>query len=199
MIVQHPYGSDVMLLPDPRFRSPTALSGYGYDPGDTITVGNAFCDSMKIAMPELGNVLEKAYALGLYNEDVVVQGAALWDRQSGFWTRKWTYLPWTNSCANDAAEVMATVDAIRALIQQHTGSAPPLIEPAFKPPASEGQGGAIGGLFDTIPTWAIVLGGGVVALMLLGQLTPLVVMAKSAFGPAKKRSRSMAGHRRLKR
>lgn len=186
MIVQSP----LQVVPGAR------LSGYGYEPGDTITVGNAFCESMKVAMTELGNVLEKAYALGLYNETAVVQGAALWDKNTGFWSRAWVYVPIGDACANDAQEVMASVNAIRGLIQANTGSAPALVEPNFKAPAVEGSGGLVGGVLGTVPTWAIVLGGGVVGLLLLGQLTPFVMMFKNMVGATPRRR--YAG-RRLKR
>jgi hypothetical protein len=168
--------------------------GYGYEPGDTITVGDAFCESMKVAMTELGNVLEKAYALGLYDDPNVITAAALWDKNTGFWSRAWVYLPIGDACANDSQEVMASVNAVRSLIGSQTGSTPPLVEPNFKPPAVEGSGGVVGGLFGTVPTWAIVLGGGVVAVMLLGQLTPIVMTFKNLFGTSKKRA--MAGYKK---
>jgi hypothetical protein len=160
----------VMLFPDPRMRSPTALGGFGV----------AFCDELNVALAELQNVLEQADAVGLYNDPAVVSGHKIYDDRSSFAVYA-NFLG--DACHKDTLEVSTAAERIRTLIQQRAGMLIPPLRPDYKPPE----------LFD-VPLWAKIGGGlalGVVGLVAIGYITGQTASVVKLF----KRSRT-AGYRR---
>lgn len=143
-------------------------AAYGYEPGQE-TPSTAFCDPLNVAMEELNNALEKAWALGLYNHNDVIAAQNVFDSNAGFWTRKWLTVPFTSQCEDMTAEVRRALDKVRKLVERETGTKPPLLRPEF-----EETRGEDGGPFGSIPLWVKVAGGGVVALLLLGQVNKFV-------------------------
>lgn len=137
----------------------------------------AFCREIDIALAELSVALEKADAMGLYNDARIVTGHAVYDYNTDFWTTKWFYVPGlqADACTKDTNEVVQATAGVRAAIQAAGGTAPPAIRPDYEP--SEGNP------LKLIPWWVPVLGIGAV-LWKLGARVP---------------QRALSGYRRRRR
>ena len=137
----------------------------------------AFCREIDVALAELSVLLEKADALGLYNDSRVVTGHTVYNYNTDFWTTKWFYVPGlqADACTKDANEVVRAAVGVRAAITESGATAPDPIRPDYQP--SEGSP------FGLIPWWIPVVAiGGLLAY--LGFRVP--------------RGRSLSGWRRRK-
>lgn len=161
----------VMLFPDPRMRSPTAMGAYGA----------AFCDELNVALAELSNVLEQADAAGLYNDPIVVSAHAVYDARSGFAV----YVGLLgDACHKDAVEVSASAEKVRTLVQQRAGMYIAPLRPDYVPPKT----------IDSFPVWGYAVIGvvGVAALAYItGQTASVIRLFKS--------SKRVHGYRRRRR
>lgn len=162
----------VMLFPDPRMRSPTALGSA------------AFCDELDIALAELENVLKQADAAGLGTDPAVVSGHAVYADRSSFAVYA-NFLG--DACQKDAAEASTAAERIRKLIKDRAGMDIAPLRPDYVARTPE-----------DIPAW-VKFGGialigtvGIVALAYItGQATTLAKLFKS--------SKRVSGYRRRRR
>ncbi len=140
--------------------------------------GAPFCRGVEPFLANLQALLEQAGAVGLYNDPIVTAAQATYDDINGYVV----YLPFGSDCDRHTAEVQAAIARITPVIQNAGGSiAVPRPDAAPADPYG-------------IPMWVKIGGGGLLAVILLGQLSPVIGLVTGIFKPSKRRS--TAGYRR---
>lgn len=123
------YSSPQMLFPDPRFRSPTALGGFG------LTFA---CDDVTNAMSRLQNDLAQAQAAGLLTVNLLsadtghptaVAAQATYDSiNNGN-----LVIESSDACAQYAAQANAAADSVESLLSAKNTSDPNYVPPTNNP------------------------------------------------------------------
>jgi len=124
------------------------MRAFGYEPGDTPPTAIAGCDSVMVAMQELNNLLEQAFAAGLQDHPAVKQAVNVYDANVGIWSRIWVYVPLTSQCETRTNEVRQAVKNLVQVIEQKTGARPTMLRPDYVPPSTSTSG---------LPVWAYAL------------------------------------------
>lgn len=161
-----------------------AHMNFGYEPGDTPPVGIAGCDSVMVAMQELNNLLEQAYAVGLQDTLEVKQAVNVYDANADTWSRIWVYIPLTSQCETRTNEVRNAVNKVVRLIEQRTGQRPSLLRPDYVPPSTSEAG---------FPVWGYAILG-VAGIVGLAYVTGQVASTARLW----KGSKRVGRHRRLR-
>lgn len=144
----------VMLFPDPRFRSPTA-DGYGRFGNFGLTDASAEPCDLSWDLRALSDALEKANALGLYNQPVVYLAQQLYNGDSAIQVSH-------ADCASVISGIRSMTTQVVTLVNANL---PPGDAPLPMPPGS-------------LPSWLLPVGIAVGAVIVAVTIGGAVARAK---------------------